>query len=267
MDIEIKNLIRKAVENMLNKNSSAAKIKKIYKKHDAKVHFVPFQYRVFGGLLQSLSIQFGNFIEEMLHLIIENDPNVEVLREFSGKRNVKMHLSEQTDSLIDNYISKCQTSPHLDLPKEFNNLQQQIIETERTNTEKNITKHDIDVLFRSKKTGIIYYLEIKYNDDHDTGKFVDINRKFIKSYAVLTNVIDIKNVGDLVPIIYYFNQKKMKGNIYVDEAHHIYRGAKLFEEFFEIKYQEIDEYIKNIGTDAAIMELFDGLYQKIRHNQ
>ena len=31
-------------------------------------------------------------------------------------------------------------------------------------------KHDIDLVFKDRKTGIIYYVEIKYNDDHDTGK-------------------------------------------------------------------------------------------------
>ena len=264
MDIEIKNIIRKAVENMLIKNSSAEKIKNICKKHHAKVHFIPFQYRVFGGLLQSLNIQFGNFIEEMLHLIIENDPNVEILREFSGKKNVKMPLSEKTDSLIDNYITNCQNHNTANLSKEFSDLQKQIISSEQLNIKKNITKHDIDVLFRSKKTGAIYYLEIKYNDDHDTGKFVDINRKFIKSYAALTNVINISNTDALIPIIYYFNNKKMKGNIYVDENNHIYRGAKLFDEFFTIKYQALDDYIKNIGNDPAIMKLFDDIYNKIR---
>jgi len=36
----------------------------------------------------------------------------------------------------------------------------------------------------------------------------------------------------------------MKGNIYVPEGKHIYRGKKLFEEFFTIKYDELDEALK-----------------------
>ena len=46
----------------------------------------------------------------------------------------------------------------------------------------NIT-HDVDILFKNLKSNTYYYVEVKYNDDHDTGKFVDINRKFLKTYA------------------------------------------------------------------------------------
>ena len=68
--------------------------------------------------------------------------------------------------------------------------------------------HDIDLIFRDKTTGVYYYLEIKYNDDHDTGKFVDINRKFIKTYAYLVNELKITNSNQLVPILFFFNNKK-----------------------------------------------------------
>ena len=44
----------------------------------------------------------------------------------------------------------------------------------------------IDALFQPNEESYVY-VEIKYNDDHDTGKFVDINRKFIKTYAGLVN--------------------------------------------------------------------------------
>jgi hypothetical protein len=207
MNDNIKQLIRKAVENMLEKNSSPAKIGDIQKKHSAKLHFIPFQYRVFGGLLQSLNIQFGNFIEEMMHLIIENDPNVEIIAEFSGKKNIKMPLSVATDAMIDAYISKCQTNPHINLASAFTDLRNQIIKSEIIANNKLITKHDIDLLFKDKKTNIIYYVEVKYNDDHDTGKFVDINRKFIKTYAALLNVIDGLN-EKILSLYYIFSTQK-----------------------------------------------------------
>ena len=73
---------------------------------------------------------------------------------------------------------------------------------------------DVDALFAAK-TGIIIYLEIKYNDDHDTGKFVDINRKFIKTYAGLANHLNINSADELKPILYYFNPLKRWGPIYV----------------------------------------------------
>jgi len=59
----------------------------------------------------------------------------------------------------------------------------------------------------------------------------------------------------------------MKGNIYVPEETHIYRGEKLFKEFLTIDYDDVDEYLKNVSEDKEIVEIFDNLYQKIRHEK
>ena len=129
------------------------------------------------------------------------------------------------------------------------------------------TKHDVDVLFRDKRNGIYYYVELKYNDDHDTGKFVDINRKFIKTHAGLVKKLGIKNTKQLKPILYYLNRKIMKGNIYVPEEMYIYRGEKLFKEFLTMKYDDLDGYLKNVSEDKEIVEIFDNLYEKIRYGK
>lgn len=81
----------------------------------------------------------------------------------------------------------------------------------------------------NKQTGVIYHLEVKYNDDHDTGKFVDINRKFIKTYAYL--VREFPN-AKIEPILFFFNNKKMKGNIYVPENTNIRRGKAFLMSFW-----------------------------------
>jgi hypothetical protein len=72
---------------------------------------------------------------------------------------------------------------------EFPKLLKQIIADANGDTIK--FKHDIDLLFKDSATGKIYYLECKYNDDYDTSKFVDINRKFIKTYAYLAKELNI----------------------------------------------------------------------------
>lgn len=61
-------------------------------------------------------------------------------------------------------------------------------------------------------------------------------------------------------------QKRMKGNIYVPEQEYIYRGNKLFDEFFTINYLDLDNIMKNIGNDEEIIKLFDQLYIDIRKN-
>ena len=121
--------------------------------------------------------------------------------------------------------------------------------------------------FKDKKSGILYYVETKYNDDHDTGKFVDINRKFIKTYAGLVKILNIKDKNFLKPILYYLMKKIMKGNIYVPEEKYIYRGDKLFKEFFNTKYEDLDNYLKNISEDKEILDIFDNLYKKVRNSK
>lgn len=108
------------------------------------------------------------------------------------------------------------------------------------------------------------YVEIKYNDDHDTGKFVDINRKFIKTYAGLVNDLGIEDMNQLKPILYYLNPTKRYGPIYVPSSN-IYRGAKLFDEYFETEYEDIDKYLRDIGDDPDILRMFDEFYNKVRN--
>ena len=85
---KIKKLIKESVSNLINNTIADTKIKKIISKHNVKTHFVPIKYRIFGGLLQSLNIQFGNFIEVLMQRIIEEEKQLEIIDEISGKKNV-----------------------------------------------------------------------------------------------------------------------------------------------------------------------------------
>jgi hypothetical protein len=261
---KIKKLIKAAVLDLLNNTTSEKKISQIVAKHAAKVHFVPTRYRIFGGLLQSLNIQFGNFIEVLMHKIVEGEGGLEIIKVISGKKNIPLSLTEKTDALIDKFITERQNNADKKLDERFQRLLEDIIKSQQESDNLITTKHDVDVLFRDKKSGVLYYVETKYNDDHDTGKFVDINRKFLKTFAGLVKTLKIKDTKLLKPILYYLTKKIMKGNIYVPEGKHIYRGDKLFKEFFTLRYGELDDYLKNISEDKEILEIFDNLYKKIR---
>ena len=263
---KIKKLIKESVLKLINNTASDAKIEKIIGKHKVKTHFIPIKYRIFGGLLQSLNIKFGNFIEVLLQRIIEEEKHLEIIDEISGKKNVLLSLAEKTDSLIDRFISDRQNNNDSKLSEKLEQLLKNIIVEQQYDKDSIIAKHDVDVLFKDKKSGIYYYIEVKYNDDHDTGKFVDINRKFIKTYAGLVKKLGIKDTKQLKPILYYFNKKIMKGNIYVPEETHIYRGEKFFNEFLTMKYNDVDESLKNVSEDKEIVKIFDNLYKKIRYD-
>lgn len=263
MDEGVQQAVREAIIKIINDTASRKSIARSMRVHESKLHFIPANYRVLGGLLQSLNIKFGNFIEKLFALIAEKDPNVETLS-LSGKR-VSFSMTPETDALVDQYITNRQLPNSPDKCDElFSALLTRIfrIETTDNNTKQVITK-DVDTLFRIP-SGQIIYLEIKYNDDHDTGKFVDINRKFIKTYAGLVNQLQITDPDQLKPILYYFNPTKRWGPIYTPSSN-IYRGAQLFDEFFETKFADIDLYLRNLGDDEAIVSIFDQLYQQIRY--
>lgn len=257
---EVKELINSAVLKMIDNTGSIGKLVALKVKHDEKMHFIPKRYRVFGGLLQSMNIQFGNFIEELMAVLISNEDRYEILPEYSGKMSNAFKLSKANDARIDAYISNCQYGD-VDVDEAFPRLLQAIVSDNDPNTE--TFKHDIDLLFKDKETGKIYYLESKYNDDHDTGKFVDINRKFIKTYAYLVREFGIDNTEALVPILFFFTNKKMKGNIYVPERTNIRRGKGFFNEFLHIRYEDVDEYLSSLSESDDVVKMFDDLYHRV----
>jgi len=263
----IKELIRDSILGLLNNTIADVKIKKIIEKHEAKTHFIPIKYRIFGGLLQSLNIQFGNFIEVLMQKIIEKEARLQIVAGISGKKNVPLSLTEEADSMIDRFITGRQNKYDPDLGRHFSQLMKEIIKAQRSDADLITIKHDIDVLFKDENSGNLYYIELKYNDDHDTGKFVDINRKFIKTYAGLLKTLNIKSVSALKPILYYFNQKVMKGNIYVPEQTNIYRGKKLFDEFLSVNYKDVDDCLTSVSEDKATVKIFDDLFRKIRYGK
>lgn len=267
MQENLKNLIDQSVKEIIERCASKKKIISLVKKHEKKIHFIPERYRVLGGLLQSMNIQFGNFIEILMKNLVENEDRYEILTEYSGKKSNSFSLPNVNEILIDQYISDCQTNDTKNLSQRFDELLSTIFtNNQRDDYQFSSFKHDIDLLFKDKDTNKIYYLEIKYNDDHDTGKFVDINRKFIKTYAYLLNEFNLTSHNDLVPILFFFNNKRMKGNIYVPEETNIRRGEAFFDEFLTTSYQSVDQYIKELSENHETIKAFDDLYNKVVKN-
>lgn len=260
MKNDLENIIIKAVSNIIENSASDKKIYELKEKHNKKIHFIPKNYRIFGGLLQSMNIQFGNFIEELMTLIISNESKFKVLEEYSGKKNNEFYLSDSNIKRIDDYIAKCQYEHISDLQKEFTLLQNEILNDKDTDLKK--VECDTDLIFYNNEN--IYYFEVKYNDDHDTGKFVNINKKFITTYASIATELKNKNYKEtVIPILFYFTNKKMKENHYIPEETNIRRGKRFFDEFLSIKYDDLEKCLSNISENKKNIKVFDELYQKI----
>ncbi|MCK6582776.1 MAG: hypothetical protein L6Q49_06735 [Anaerolineales bacterium] len=266
MSKQVKEIIQKTVLEMLGDSMSAGNIRKMAEKHAEKVHFVPIRYRIVGGILQGLNIKFGNFIENLLRNVVEIDTGVQVMKD-SGKK-IKLFFTHETDALIDGYITERQlpNSPD-DCSEVFSNLLDRIlaIESEATDEQRQGITKDVDGLFQTED-GLIVYTELKYNDDHDTGKFVDINRKFIKTWAGLAVRYKIQTKEELLPILYYFNPTKRYGPIYTP-SDNIMRGSQLFDRFLQISYKDVDGYLSEIGDDPEILAIFDKMYNTVRNQK
>lgn len=261
----LEQVMKKSIEIMISNAGSNKKINKLKKKHEKKIHFIPIKYRVFGGIIQSMNIQFGNFIEEAIHQILLANKNNEIIEKYSGKRSNKFCISKKTERLIDQYITDCETHTYSEREQKinYNKLLEMIVENEKNETLETINfKHDVDVLFKDNISGITYYVEIKYNDDHDTGKFVDINRKVLKTYAYLVRELKIYDKDKFRPMLFYFTNKRMKGNIYIPE-NEIYRGSRFFDKYTTINYSDLENYMLNISENKETIKQFNNMYDKV----
>lgn len=261
---KIKKIIVQTIKDVIKESLSSRNINKLTKQHQEKIHFIPVKYRIIGGILQGLNIKFGNFIEKLIQNIIDIDTSVEV-HEDSGKK-LLLYFSSQTDSLIDKYITDRQNhNTSEDCTTLFSDLLNQILAIEKnlTNSQRQGLTKDVDCLFKTKNN-LLVYSELKYNDDHDTGKFVDINRKFIKTWAGLAVRFKITKVDQLLPVIYYFNRTRRYNPIYTPSAN-IMRGEQFFDNFLEYDFSMVDKYLREIGESEEILKLFDNILRKVRN--
>jgi hypothetical protein len=264
---DLEKLIMKLCADIIRNSTSPTKIASIRRKHEGKLHFIPFEYRVLGGVLQSMNIQWGNFLEKVIEKCLSLDPKNELLVDLIvNKRNSKFKVSIQSDELIDKYIRNCQTKIFTEgqLEKNFIGLLKQVDNFEQSDwADTREFSSDVDLLFsRDEK---IYYVEVKYNDDHDTGKFADINRKFIKTYAYIRHLLYTEGINDeLIPLLFYFNDSRLKGNIYMPEKTAIYRGKPFFDEFTTtVRHEDLVLCLQNISEDENTHKMFDNLYKSL----
>jgi len=258
---ELEKLLEKSIEDLLGGDKGFEKqVNILIKKHERKTHFIPIKYRVLGGFLQSLNIKFGNFIEILLTNIINSEDlgEFKTIKEISGKKNISIEIEEECERAIDTYVNH----PTEYLEKDFNKLLDIIFNNQNNDKlQFNSEVQDIDLILKNK-SGYYVYVEIKYNDDHDTGKFKDINRKFLKTFAGLVRRYKIKDRKKISPILYYFNQHIRYNNQYLKEHEMIMRSKELFDKLkLKITFEDISNLL--LGISQKLEPDFDELKEKM----
>lgn len=256
---DVATLIEESIARLLGGEEGFKKtIDKLMEVHEGKVHFLPIKYRVLGGFLQSLNIKFGNFLETLVGNILASDEKIspQVISEMH-KLKLATICEEKINSHIDHPPNKAVVEE--DLEKLYDSIFKYQTSSKEKFDERIL---DVDVLIRDSG-GKYYYIEVKYNDDHDTGKFQDINRKALKTYAGLVNEYNIRKREDFNLILYYFNPKKRYfPSPYLRDGVEVLRGKELFDKFNPlITYDEVDTKLVTIGEDLE--GKFDEYREKI----
>ncbi|WP_286348395.1 hypothetical protein [Helicobacter felistomachi] len=78
-------------------------------------------------MLNTAHIQFGNFIEVLTKNLIAKEPHYKILEQYSRQKKNKFALSKANETLIDQYITQCQTE-NLELESAFKQLCAQILQ-------------------------------------------------------------------------------------------------------------------------------------------
>ena len=225
---------KKNVENAFNEE----KIMEEFKKFKKTLHILPESERVYYGRLHALKINFGDVCVDIAVEIINSSDRTE-LHNLSGKK-IKENISDQGGVLIDTYMrSHKETQTTL---SEFNELIKSLKENEIGITGSN-KKIDVDLLFKDLETGDLYFYEAKYNDDHDTGKFKNLNQKVLDTYASLLNILNDKERDILIANLMYFTETVRYGPQYIPKEHQR-RGGEFFKKHLNYDISYLDELYK-----------------------
>jgi len=231
--VSVSNIVREELENLLSVFSQDF-ISEQIEKHSGKIHAVSTESRVRGAIHQSLNIKFGSSIESMLSRIIDASDHLK-LHEFSGKR-IDLPVSDKKVKLIDNYVNSRPGSTN-SVSADFRKLRKALKGKAPVSRMKRM---DVDLLFQTR-SGKMFYLEVKYNDDHDTGKYPDIYRKALKTGISL----ELETRRPVETFVYYFNSGERNLIKYFPDSNQLY-GKAFFTKFglssYRLVCSEITKY-------------------------
>ena len=227
----IDELIRRSERELLGPGSS------LVVRHTRKrCHFIPAEFRVLGGYLQSLNIRFGRMMENLLDEVVSQLFHLGLTRftiiERYSRKTLRLEVEKTCYEAINAYTSGrlIRRDPE-ELRTIFNKLLDIIFDRQNRNRGNFMQLTcDVDLLMEDEESNVFYFFEMKYCDDHDTGKYQAINRKFLYTFAGLVRELRVRSKDMFIPIIYYLEDGLIKyENIFLVEGENVLRGKQLFE--------------------------------------
>jgi len=253
-EVKVNELITKALEDTVWSAFSQAAIDRVAKKNSTKVHFIPVGVRVFSGVVQSLNIRYGNFIQALMAKLVEQEKSL-TLHELSGKK-VDFRVSGNVNIEVDTYMGIRKQGSESGLNSDYQNFRKKWESSEKV--EKLIkAPNDVDLLFTDKNNQLVY-VELKFNDDHDTGKHPDIYRKVLKTGLAIEQMVS----KPVLPCVYYFNAGQRNLVSYLPAAQR-FSGSEFFEKFLTVDYSLVSNRLKQLSETEAVKARFQALADSV----
>lgn len=224
----------------------APNVERVRRKNASKTHFIPLGVRVFSGVVQAMNIRYGNFIQAFMNALVARESNLE-LHPSSGRR-VDFEIPGLLDTVVDSYIMQRKRSDSDDPSEEYLSMRKSWLDAERDSL---ITSpNDIDLLFRDA-SGQMTYVELKFNDDHDTGKHPDIFRKILKTGLA----IEVQVQEPVLPCVYFFNSGERNLVRFLPDEQRLF-GADFFKRYLTVEYEDVADALSKVSSDTAVQKRF-----------
>ncbi len=239
-------LISESLETSVWGAFEASNVERVRRKNASKTHFIPLGVRVFSGVVQAMNIRYGNFIQAFMNALVARESNLE-LHPSSGRR-VDFKIPGTLDAVVDSYVMQRKRSDSDDPSKEYLSMRTSWLNLERDTLI--ASPNDIDLLFRDT-SGQMIYVELKFNDDHDSGKHPDIFRKILKTGLA----IEVQVQEPVLPCVYFFNPGERNLVRFLPDEQRLY-GPDFFERYLTVEYEEVADALSKVSVDTAVQERF-----------
>ena len=253
-EVKVNELIKKALEDTVWSAFSQVAIDRVAKKNSTKVHFIPVGVRVFSGVVQSLNIRYGNFIQSLMGKLVEQENSL-TLHELSGKK-VDFRVSGNVNIEVDSYMSVRKQGSESGLNSDYKDFRKRWESSEKVE-KLNKAPNDVDLLFTDKNNQLVY-VELKFNDDHDTGKHPDIYRKVLKTGLAIEQFVS----KPVLPCVYYFNAGQRNLISYLPASQR-FSGSEFFERYLTVDYSLVSNRLKHLSETDEVKARFQALADSV----
>ncbi len=253
-EVKVNQLVKKALEDTVWSAFSQDAIDRVAKKNSTKVHFIPLGVRVFSGVIQSLNIRYGNFIQALMGNLVQNERSLE-LHELSGKK-VDFRVNGNLGIEVDRYMGIRKQGTESQIESDYKNFRERWKSLDK-DAKTDEAPNDVDLLFTDKNKQLVY-VELKFNDDHDTGKHPDIYRKVLKTGLAIEQRVS----KPVLPCVYYFNAGQRNLTSYIPSSQR-FSGADFFEKYLTVDYKLVANRLKHLSETDEVKDRFQALAEAV----